>query len=66
MSHEQAMKIMVEGKGAHFDPDVADALVELQEEFKAIAARYADSDLDMAEKARQIALIRGEPTPVTS
>ncbi len=65
MSHEKAMAIMVEGKGLHFDPDVADALVELQEEFRAIAARFADSDMDMAEKARQIALIRGETGAAT-
>jgi putative two-component system response regulator len=65
MSHEKAMAIMVEGKGLHFDPDVADALVQLQDEFRAIAARFADSDMDMAEKARQIALIRGEPGAAT-
>ena len=61
MSHDKAMAIMVEGKGLHFDPDVADALVELQDEFRTIASRFADSEMDMAEKARQIALIRGEP-----
>ena len=65
MSHEKAVAIMVEGKGLHFDPDVADALVELQDEFRMIAARFADSEMDMAEKARQIALIRGEPGPAT-
>ena len=44
---------MVEGRGTHFDPDVVDAFVELQGEFQAIAARFADSDEDMARKARQ-------------
>ncbi|MEW6164246.1 MAG: two-component system response regulator [Pseudomonadota bacterium] len=54
MPHEQAVKIIVEGKGAHFDPDIVDAFVALQDEFRAIAARFADSDADMAEKAKQI------------
>jgi putative two-component system response regulator len=61
MPHEKAVAIMVDGKGKHFDPDVVDAFVELQEEFRAVAARFADSDADMAEKARQLALIQGAP-----
>ena len=65
MPHEKAVAIIVEGKGRHFDPDVVDAFVELQDEFRAIAARFADSDMDMAEKARQIALIRGETGAAT-
>ena len=40
-------------RGTHFDPDIVDAFVELQGEFQAIAARFADSDEDMARKARQ-------------
>ena len=53
MPHEQAAQIMVGDRGTHFDPDVVDAFVELQGEFQAIAARFADSDEDMARKARQ-------------
>jgi putative two-component system response regulator len=53
MPHEQAARIMVGDRGTHFDPDVVDAFVELQGEFQAIAARFADSDEDMARKARQ-------------
>jgi putative two-component system response regulator len=54
MPHEQAVKIMVEGKGSHFDPDIVDAFLELQDEFRAIAARFADSDADMAQKAAML------------
>jgi putative two-component system response regulator len=61
MPHEKAVGIIVEGKGLHFDPDVADAFVGLQDEFRAIAARFADSDADMAAKARQLAQIQGTP-----
>jgi putative two-component system response regulator len=59
MPHAQAVGIIAEGKGLHFDPDVVDAFLALQDEFQAIAARFADSDRDMAEKARQLATIRG-------
>jgi putative two-component system response regulator len=61
MSHDKAVGIIVEGKGSHFDPDMVDAFVQLQEEFKDIAVRFADSDHDMAEKAKQLAIMKGEP-----
>ncbi|SFF76112.1 putative two-component system response regulator [Duganella sp. CF458] len=54
MPHEKAVQIIIEGKGKHFDPDVIDAFVGLQEEFRAIAARFHDTDHDMAEKKAQI------------
>lgn len=38
MPHEKAVQIIIEGKGSHFDPDMVDAFIELQEEFKKIAA----------------------------
>lgn len=42
LPHEEAVKIIVAGKGSHFDPDMVDAFLELQDSFRAIAARYAD------------------------
>jgi len=50
MPHEKAIGILIEGKGSHFDPDMVDAFLELQEEIQAIAARYADSDSDLEIK----------------
>ena len=50
MPHEVAVKIIMEGKGKHFDPDMVDAFVEIQDEFRAIAQRYADTDFDMLQK----------------
>lgn len=55
MPHAQAVEIMREGRGSHFDPDILDAFLELQEAFQATALRYADSDADMARKAEQMA-----------
>lgn len=50
MPHEDAVKIMLEGKGQHFDPDVIDAFMECQAEFKAIGEKYSDSEADVLKK----------------
>ncbi|NVN87947.1 MAG: HD domain-containing protein [Rhodopseudomonas sp.] len=42
MPHDQAIAIIVEGRGSHFDPDVVDAFTQITGEFKEIAGRYAD------------------------
>lgn len=41
MPHEKAARIIVEGRGTHFDPDVVDVFLANQERFREIAARYA-------------------------
>jgi putative two-component system response regulator len=51
MSHAQAVDIIVQGRGSHFDPDIVDGFLAIQEEFRAIAQRYADSDTDLQKKA---------------
>ncbi|MGD8255926.1 MAG: response regulator [Desulfobacterales bacterium] len=43
-SHEDAVKIIVEGKGRHFDPDVVEAFLELENTFRNIALTFADHD----------------------
>lgn len=63
MPHEKAVSIIIEGRGTHFDPDIVDAFIELQEEFRAIAVRFADSDSDLAAKAQQLELLQGAPAP---
>ena len=42
MSHAAATSIILEGRGSHFDPDITDAFISIQEEFIRIAERYAD------------------------
>jgi len=39
---EQAVAMLVEGRGSHFDPDVVDAFLAIQDRFADIARRYAD------------------------
>ena len=50
MPHEQAVALIVEGRGRHFDPDIVDAFLEIQDEFRAIAQRFGDSDADLRLK----------------
>ena len=40
--HEKAVQIIIEGKDRHFDPEIVDAFVELQETFRNIALTFAD------------------------
>jgi len=42
--HEKAVSIISEGRGSHFDPDVVDAFLEVEEFTKRIAAELADSE----------------------
>ncbi|MDD0816836.1 two-component system response regulator [Curvibacter sp. HBC28] len=41
-THDQACQIVVQGRGQHFDPDIVDAFIEIADDFRAIAIRYAD------------------------
>ncbi|QZA79832.1 response regulator [Deefgea piscis] len=54
MPHEKAIHIIFDGKGRHFDPDMVDAFLEIQDEFRAIALRFADSDEDIQKKGEYI------------
>lgn len=44
MPHAQAMQIIVEGRGKHFDPDIVEAFEAISADFAEIALRYADED----------------------
>ncbi|MFZ4287339.1 response regulator [Variovorax sp. HJSM1_2] len=60
MPHEKAVGIMREGRGSHFDPDILDTFLGLVQEFERIAQQFADTDADMAQKAEDLALARGD------
>jgi putative two-component system response regulator len=47
-SLEETTRIICEGRGSHFDPDVVDAFMARRDEFADIAARLADPDPDSA------------------
>jgi putative two-component system response regulator len=40
MSYEEAIKIITDGRGTQFDPILTDAVVQIQERFKAISQKY--------------------------
>lgn len=40
--HKKATKIIHEGRGSHFDPDMVDAFIALEQDFIAIAERFVD------------------------
>lgn len=48
--HEDAVRIIAESKGKHFDPDMVDAFLAIHEEFRTIASRYPDTDEDIVKK----------------
>jgi len=45
-SHDKAVEIIAEGKETHFDPDVVEAFLLIQAEFKRIALEFADLEED--------------------
>ncbi|ELX11744.1 response regulator receiver modulated metal dependent phosphohydrolase [Janthinobacterium sp. HH01] len=59
MSHEAAVAIIADGRSQHFDPDMVDAFMELQQDFIDIAKRYADSDHDMTQHREKIERFSG-------
>jgi putative two-component system response regulator len=53
--HEKAVAIIAEGRGKHFDPDVVDAFLMIEGQFRSIAERFADTDEEVRRKARALA-----------
>jgi putative two-component system response regulator len=42
MPHEEALEIMKDGRGTHFDPEIFDDFLNIESEFFAIAQKYKD------------------------
>ena len=55
VSHDRAVQIITEGRGAHFDPAVVDVFLEVHEVFRSIAVRHADTNADMQQKIEYMA-----------
>jgi putative two-component system response regulator len=47
ISHSEALQIILESKGIHFDPDVVEAFENCHDEFNRIAYLYADTENDL-------------------
>lgn len=50
MPHSEAIKIIVDGSGKHFDADIINAFIEIEKEFFQISERFADSASDLEIK----------------
>lgn len=55
LPHDQAVGLIFQGRASHFDPDMVDVFVEIQDEFRAIALRFADTETDMQRKITYMA-----------
>ena len=40
--HEEAIEIILKGKGTHFQPEIVDALMSIQDTFKGIATKFSE------------------------
>lgn len=43
-SHEKAVKIIREGRGSHFDPDITDAFLAIADRFNEVARNFSDEE----------------------
>jgi len=48
--HLEAVRIITAGRGSHFDPDMVDAFLRVQDDFNAIAQRYVDTEEEVMTK----------------
>ena len=55
MPHDQAVGIIFQGRGSHFDPDLVDAFIEIQFDIQAIAQRFADTEGALQKKIEYMA-----------
>jgi putative two-component system response regulator len=61
MPHEQAVGIIREGRGSHFDPDICDVFVANAGRFREISERFSDTDQDMAKQLATLNSIAQQP-----
>jgi putative two-component system response regulator len=55
LAHDKAVQIIFQSRASHFDPDMVDAFIEIQDDFNAVARQYADTDLDLQKKIEYLA-----------
>lgn len=60
VAHDRAVQQIFQDRGEHFDPDMVDALIEIQDEFAAIARRHVDSPQDQQKKMDYMAVAIAE------
>ncbi|MEO6625748.1 MAG: HD domain-containing phosphohydrolase [Burkholderiaceae bacterium] len=58
--HDRAVQLIFQERAAHFDPDMVDAFIEIQDEYASIAERFSDSDGDLQRKMDYMAMAIAE------
>jgi len=53
--HDKAVGVIFGERGGHFDPDMVDAFIEIQDDFAAVAERFSDTEADMQHKIEYMA-----------
>ena len=59
-SHAQAIDILRAGRGTDFDPDIIDAFLALQDDFQAIAQRFAGAEIDEERETERMRQVFGQ------
>lgn len=54
IAHEEAVRIVEQLRGKHFDPDIVEAFLEIHPQFNAIAQAYDDSADDLQQKVEYL------------
>jgi putative two-component system response regulator len=57
MPHDEAIAIMRQGRGSHFDPDMLDAFLAIQDQCRQVAGRYADGEEEIQQQLARLARI---------
>jgi putative two-component system response regulator len=55
VAHDKAVQQIFQERAAHFDPEMVDAFIEIQDEFASIAQRFADTESDLQKKIDYLA-----------
>jgi response regulator RpfG family c-di-GMP phosphodiesterase len=53
LPHEEAVEIMMAGRGTQFDPQLIDAFVEIHDEFRTIAEKFGDAAMNKSDDGPQ-------------
>ena len=62
LPHDEVVQAIVAGRGTHFDPDMVDAFLRIQEDWRRIAIDFADEHEEHAEHAPSAGRGRGAST----
>ena len=62
MSHDAAAEVVIAGKGQHFDPDIVDAFLTVQDRFREVAARFEDKEPEpeIAVRVESLTAVRAQ------